>query len=760
MLIVLYAKDELSYDQFHHRLNDIYRVVVTFTPPDNKESRKTSSTGMVHGTIFANQIPEVEKMVRIQSNRFTIRHGQENIDEDILYTDEDFFSVFNFPLIAGDPKTALTDIHSVVLSEEMANKYFGSVDAVGKTLEVNINDTFQPFRVTAVAKNSPQNSSIKIKLLFPIKFEKPDNQYLNFFLNTFFELRPGVNPDAVVKKMATAFQATAGDALKEAREKYEFKDKVTFLLQPIAAMHMSNDFPPDNGLVDGSSPMYAYILSGIAVLLLVIACINFINLTVARSLKRAKEIGIRKVVGGQRMQLVVQFLGESFVLCLIAFMLGIGLVELALPFFNSVANKALAFSYLFDGKLIAGFAGLFLITGVLAGFYPALVLSGFNPVQSLYGRHVLAGKGYLSRGLVVLQFTLATFLIVATITIHSQFNFLIHFDLGYNPNNVVQIRGASQMDKSKLDLIRTELMRDPSIAIVSADMGGRWGTSAHINGDHEIGFDIRRVDENFLPLLEVRMAKGRNFSADQPTDSTNYVLVNEAFVKEAGWRDPLGKEVDFFYKKRKYKVLGVMKDFHYRPLTEKVGPLLLSMQPDVKFRDLYIRLQPGYGKASLSNIEKVFRQFFPNNAYSLIYRTDTNRERYDDEAKWKQIMSFGAILTIFISCIGLFGLATLSAEKRRKEIGIRKVLGASVPIIVRKLSFDFLKLVVLAVVIAMPIAWWTLNHWLENYPYRINVSWWIFALTLFMVVTIALLTISFQSVRAAIANPVKSLRTE
>jgi putative ABC transport system permease protein len=396
----------------------------------------------------------------------------------------------------------------------------------------------------------------------------------------------------------------------------------------------------------------------------------------------------------------------------------------------------------------------------MAGFYPALVLSGFNPVKSLYGRHLLAGKGYISRALVVLQFTLATFLIIATITIRSQFNFLTHFELGYDENNVVQIMGASAMDKAKLDLVRAELMKDPSVANVSGDQGGRWGTMAHINGDRQIEFDIRRVDENLLPLFEIKLIKGRNFSANEPTDSSNFILVNEAFVKEAGWKDPLGKEVDFFYKNKKYKVLGVMKDFHFRPLTEKIGPLLLSMQPDVKFRELYVRLQPGYGKASLGNIEKVFRQFFPSNAYSLVYRVDASRERYNDEAKWKQIMSFGAILTIFISCIGLFGLATLAAEKRRKEIGIRKVLGASVTIIVRKLSIDFLRLVVLAVVIALPIAWWALNKWLENYPYRVAISWWIFALALVLVVTIALLTISFQSIRAAIANPVKSLRSE
>lgn len=418
MLIFLYTKDEVSYDRFHENKEHIYHLTADFASPDGSVN-KTSSTGMMPGPNFAAQVPEIESFVRLRSENFTIRQATEVFDQDALYADSNFFSVFTFPMKEGNPETALKGLQSVVLSEEVAEKYFGRQKALGKFLDLKINDTFRTFVVTGVTKRSPQNSTVKIKMLLPMKFGQTlddDKQWFNFFLNTFFVLKPGADVKTTEAKIAAAFAADSKDQLKEMQDKYGFKDKVKYGLQPLLAMHMSTDYPADNGLSDSSKPTYSYILTGIALFIMLIACINFINLTVARSLKRAKEIGIRKVVGGQRSQLIAQFLGESFILSFIAFLFAIVLVMLVLPFFNILANKALAFSYLFDAKLIAGYIAIFIVTGMLAGFYPALVLSGFNPVQSLYNRQHFAGKNYLSKGLVVLQFTLATFLIVATIT--------------------------------------------------------------------------------------------------------------------------------------------------------------------------------------------------------------------------------------------------------------------------------------------------------------------------------------------------------
>ena len=761
MLIFLYSKDEISYDRFHEKKDDIYRITATITRTEGIVD-KIGSTGMMPGPNFKESIPEIEDYVRVQSASFNVKSGKTIFREEALYVDSNFFSVFSFPLVAGNQKTALTGIHSVVVSEEIGEKYFGKKNPVGQVLEFFTGEKFEPFVVSAVAKRSPQNSSIKIKMLVPVKFQQMqfnDDQWVNFFLNTFIILKPNSNIERVEAKFASVFKTKAAEQLREMEAKFGFKDKVTFGLQPLLKMHLSTDFPSDNGLVDASNPIYSYILTGIALFILLIACINFINLSIAHSLKRAKEIGIRKVVGGQRTQLIAQFLGESFILSLIAFVFAILLVQLAIPFFNTLANKALAFSYLFDIKLISGYIILLLLTGLLAGFYPALVLSRFNPVQTLYGRFRLSGKNYLSKGLVIFQFALATFLIVATMIIYSQFNYLMNFDLGYNDKNVA-ILNTGTIDREKLEVFKNELFKEPSIQRVTADQGGRWGTIAHINEGKEILFDFKFVDENYLTVFQIPVIQGRNFSKDFTSDTAESVIINESFAKAAGWKVPVGKQVDFFYYKKKYTVVGVIKDYHHQSLAEIIKPQLFTMNPRYQFRDVFIKVNPRNISQTLNYIEKTYKRLFPFQPYKYDFKDDQNAEQYEREAKWKQILTFGGILTIFISCIGLFGLATLSAEKRTKEIGIRKVLGASVALIAGKLSGDFLKLIMIATVVASPLAWWVMNKWLQNYPYRISISWWMFVITAIGVLLIALITISFQAIKAAGANPVKSLRTE
>jgi putative ABC transport system permease protein len=758
MLIFLYTMDEVSYDRFNANAVNIYHLVVDDKSPDG-QVHKFSSTGDMPGPNFKRQLPEIQDFVRIQGGSYTIKRGAEVFDQEALYVDSNFFSVFTFPMVYGKPQNALDDPHSIVLSEEIAEKYFGKVNPVGKTLDLKVDDKFQPFRVTAVTRKSPQNSSIKVKMLLPKKANQIDIHWTNFFENTFFVIKPGTNIRQLDAKINKIFLTDAASQIKEDADRFGDKNKRTFSLQPLLEMHTSTDYPADNGLSDQSNPMYSYILSGIALFILTIACINFVNLTVARSLKRAKEIGIRKVVGGQRKQLIMQFLGESFILSFIAFVLSIGLVQLILPVFNTLANKALAFSYLLSFKLVTGYISIFVLTSLLAGFYPALVLSGFNPVQTLYNRTQYVGKNYLSKGLVILQFTLATFLIISTITIYSQFSYLMSFDLGYNDKNVVSIN-AWALDKSKLALFKTELLKDPSILGITADQGGRWGTMAHINGNQQQMFDMKHIDEDYLPLFQVPMLKGRNFSKAMVSDSANSVLVNEEFVKQAGWKKPIGEVVDFFYAKKKYTVIGVVKNYHFLSLTEKLSPVLYTMNPNYSFGNVFVKISDKNKSESLNRIQKEFKARFPFIPYQYKFKDAEVAEQYDKEAKWKQIVSFGAALTIFISCIGLFGLATLSAERRKKEIGIRKVLGASVEGIVRKLSTDFAKLVVVAAVIAVPAAWWAMHKWLQNYPYRIDINAWIFLLAGATVLFIALATVSYQAIKAAVANPATSLRSE
>jgi putative ABC transport system permease protein len=766
MLIILYVADELSYDRFHKDVNRIYRI--TNQSFDKKEGRlnQSGNSGYLQGPRFAAHIPDIQAFVRIGQNRKDFKKGTEIVSREILYADSNFFSVFTFPLIEGNPVTCLKDPRSVVLSDEEAKKQFGTTHAMGKTLLIKDGEAFIPYIVSAVAKKSPQNSSVKFDVLFPIQESAEDarnsENWFNFFLNTFVVLSPHSNVQTVEAKMKSFYEEDTKAALKSLIAQFgpEAADwKAEYKLQPFLDMHLSKELPAGNGLRDASNPVYSYILSGIAMFILLIASINFVNLTIARSLKRSKEIGIRKVVGGQRKQLIAQFLGESFLLCAFAFLLALLLVQLVLPVFNDLSNKALALSYLVTPKLVIGYLLLFLFTSFLAGFYPALVLSGYHPVQTLYGRFNLSSKNYLQKSLVVLQFSLASFLIIATFTIYAQFNYLTTEKLGYDDTNIVGVE-KDRMSRDEAALFKSSLLKNPGIVDVIFKNGGSWGTVAKVNGDSSISFAYETVDESYIPVLKIPVLQGRNFSKEFPSDSTHSILVNEAFAKKAGWKNPIGQQVNFWYRNEKYTVIGLVKDHHFESLTAEIGPQLFTMKPGNPYGLALIKIKPGTETTSLSHIGQVFRKFFPASPYSYTFKSDQNYKRYESEAKWKQIMLFSAILTIFISCIGLFGLSVLSAEKRTKEIGIRKVFGASVNNVVTILSRDFIKLVFIALLIAMPLAWLIANKWLENYPYRISLSWQMFAAAGALVIFIALATVSFQALKAAMANPAKSLRTE
>lgn len=761
MLIVLYGKDEVSFDRFHQNKENIYHLTADIIGSENRIS-KQSSTGMMPGPAFKNDIPEVESFVRVQAAYVNIKSKGEIYEQEALWADDNLFSVFTFPFAYGNPASVLKDLHSVVLSEKLAEKYFGDANAVGKTLEMKAGEKFETFVVTGVAKNSPQNSSLQIGMILPMKYhqsEENDKHWMNFFLNTFIVLKPGADTKKVEAKMASVYTTDAAAEIKEMAEKYNSKETTVYHLQPLLDMHLSKDYPANNGLSNASEAIYSYILFGIAGFILMIACINFINLTVARSLKRAKEIGVRKVIGGARKQLIFQFLGESFVLSFLAFVVACLLTWVLLPSFNKLADKELAFSYLLDLKLIAGYIGLFVITGLLAGFYPALVLSGFKPVETLYGKLRFAGKNYLSKSLVVFQFTLSTFLIIATITVYSQFNYLTGFDLGYDDTDVV-VMNTGSIDHPGMRTLKTELYKEPGIKQVTADMGGDRYTVAYVNGEHEISFNIVTADEDYLPLFKVPVIKGRNFSNEFSSDSVNAIVINEAFAKTAGWRDPIGKEVNFFYNNKKYKVIGMIKDYHFESLKSKIAPQLFMYTPTYHYGRIYLKVAPGNRAAALSHLEHTYKKLYPSQPFSYTFKDENNRENYEKEEKWKQIIAFSALLTIFISCMGLFGLAALSAEKRAKEIGIRKVLGASVASIVQKLSVEFIKLVLIASAISLPLSWWAMNKWLEDYPYRITLHFTIFGFAIITAIAVALVTVSYQSLKAAMANPVKNLRSE
>jgi putative ABC transport system permease protein len=780
MLIMLFVKDEVSYDQFHTQKSQIYRLVRGMYGPDGSVLATDGYSPLIPGPRFTASIPEVKGFVRIENNFQDIKHGTSIQSQQMLLVDSNFFSVFSFPLLQGNPRTALTEPHTIVISEEMARREFGTADALGKTLLIKTNmpatpaadknnaaagqnvDPFQPYTVTGVAKNCPQNSSIKFEALTPLDTRSPNlaewqNNWLGGLLNTFLVLTPGADQHHVEAAMKRVAENEVHAELLAAG-KAGTKWTPRFLLQPLTATHLSKEFPPIDGLTDASNPVFSYILSGIATFILLIACINFVNLTVARSVRRAKEIGIRKVIGSSRRQLIIRFLGESAVLCGIAFTLAIGLVQLLLPLFNDLAQKSLSLSYLLDTRLVLEYIGLFILTAFAAGFYPALILSGYNPVKTLYGRFSLGGRNLLQRGLVTLQFALASFLIVATGIIASQFNYLVHKNLGYDDRNLVVVDNW-ELDPAKFQAIATQLRQSPDILGVSGRNLGWDNEQADAEGQTtQINTTVETIDAGYPSLLSIPLVAGRGFSPGYSTDSTQSVLVNETFAREAGWHEPIGRNIRVY--DRNVRVIGVVKDHYFQPLNVKIKAQVFSLTMGRGVKSMIIKIRPNSETAVLPFIERTFKAQLPLSPYYYSFKDLDNRNTYAAEARWKDILSFGAIVTIFISCIGLFGLAVFAAEKRTKEIGIRKVLGASVSGLAAILSADFLRLVALALVIAMPLAWLAAGQWLGNYPYRVTLTPLLFVGSATLVIGIAVLTIATQAIRAARANPVKSLRSE
>jgi putative ABC transport system permease protein len=762
MLIFLYTKDEVSYDQFHENKARLYRVIQTWQF-GNKPPMTWGITNPIIGESFAKEIPEVQQYIRITGASITIKNNNEVFTETPMFVDDNFLSVFTFPLLRGNKETALQDLHSVVLSKNMAKKYFGTED--GKTMQVKIDNQFESFIVTALTNNPPLNTVFQADILMPYKFydRYNDNRsWVGGSLNTFVLLSPTASVPVVAGKMQALFNKNSKERLAELSREQGARVTIKQGLQPLTGIYLSREAPTGNGMTIGSKPAYSYILACIAVFILVIACINFINLAVAQSLKRSKEIGVRKVMGSNRKQLIIQFLAESFVITAIAFIIALLLTVTALPFFNELANKKLSLSYLSDGYLYTGYFLLLLVTAFIAGFYPSLVLSAFQPVKVLYNRQKSAGKNYLTKGLIVLQFTLAVFLIIATIAVNSQLKFLLNADMGYDSKNLVRITLPINRSSDQLPgLFKKELANQPDIITVAAKNGGRSISQVNTNGKNII-IENNRIDDRFLPAFKIPLLAGRNFSPDYPSDTLQSVIVNESFIKEAGWtaQNSVGKTVNYVKNGKKATIIGVIKDYHFVSLKEKITPGLFSMDPNFNWGEVWIKIDPSNVPQTLALLEKIFKKLVPYFPYSYSFMDDINAKNYETETKWKQIISIASGLFIFISCIGLFGLVILSIEQRTKEIGIRKVLGAAVSGIVVLISKEFIILISIAFILAVPLGYYAVYKWLEDFAYRINITWWIFAIAGSLVMAIALFTLSFQAIRAALANPVKSLRSE
>ncbi len=767
LLALLFVQDELSYDRFHRNGPRLYRVTTTYTDPGDGSVTTSGGTGMVQGPAFKAQIPEIERFVRLMSISTNVKAGGKANQLRVQFVDSTFFDVFSFGVRHGDARTALRGPHVAVLTEETARRYFGTTDVVGRTVEVEEGrDTpFQSFLVTAVVRQ-PAHSSIGFDLLLPFGYMQSlfnDTDWLNAYLGTFVVLHPGADAGSVAGKFGAVFEAHAGDQLVQARRERGFRKQIRYGLQPVADIHFNtylegHQGTNETGVFDGSKPLFSFAFGGIAVFILLMACVNFINLSIAGSLNRAKEIGIRKISGSSRRQIVLRFLLEAALLCGAAFALALLGAQLALPVFNELTGKRLSLLTLSDARLVAAGVLLLVVNVGLAGLYPAVLVSGFNPARVLYHQPRAVGRYTLGKALVVFQFSLAVGLLFATLVYYRQMQFIRTKDLGYNPAEVVRVElPPRRVNPELLAYFAHELGKHASIRAVAHGDGGFYKDMKV--GDRTLRSHSQPIGAAYLPLMEIPLVQGRHFSPAFAGDKTRGAIVNESFVRAAGWKSPLGQTfLNHNDEDRPLTVVGVVKDHHYGSLHERIGPQVFTLADDRG--NLLVKLAPGQRQKALAVLARTYQKAIPDAPYAYQFLDAANAGQYGGELKWQRTVHLALGLAILICCLGLFGMAHLLAGQRTREIGVRKVLGATVPGLAVLLARDFLKPVLLAVAIASPLAGWAAEKWLQGFAYRVNVPAWTFAATAVLSVAIALATVGFQSVKAALTNPVDALRRE
>ncbi|MBD3415231.1 MAG: FtsX-like permease family protein [Candidatus Aminicenantes bacterium] len=740
ILIFLWIQDEISYDRFHQHKDRLYRVVSSL------EGEWTSTSPWAINDVLKKDFPEVIRSTRFRTFHFLTDRQEKSHYEDVGFVDLDFLHMFSFPLLRGDPETALSSRESVVITKEAAQRYFKNEDPLGKFLTVN---NSIDLKVTGILKDVPSNSTLQFDMLAPVKLLGEEK------LRTWaLETSAYVMLEKNVSLQELRFKIS-GTTMKY--DKRIENQTVVNDLQPISRMHL-------HGLNDAGGILYIYIFSGIAVIILLIACINFINLTTAKSGKRAVEVGMRKVIGAQRSHLIKQFFGEAVFISLVAFLLAILLVSLFLPSFNQLTQKQLTFDPVENSTLILILLGTALFTGIVSGSYPALLFSSFSPIQALRESGSLSFKSpVLRRVLVIFQFTVAVGLIFSAIVLQKQMTFIRNKDLGFDRSHVLRlpmnkdVQGHYQAFKQSLvknaDILNVTSATNTPLSIGNINPVYWEGRGPD---QYEV-MNFAAVDYDYFETFQMDLTKGRTFSRDFATDEKNYII-NEAAVRFTGLGSPIGKLFSIW--KREGRIIGVVKDFHSRSLHDEIKPVVFTLTTNWSHNYIFVRINPERIQPALQTVQSSWKQFASGYPFEYVFLDDVFERQYQTDQRMGLIINDFTLLAIFLSCLGLFGLASYMAERRTKEIGIRKVLGASVSSVALMLSKDFTRWVLIANAIAWPVAWYVMSRWMQNYAYRIRISWWMFFLAGGLALIIALLTVGYQSVKAATANPGDSLRYE
>lgn len=770
VLILLYVQDELTFDLFHQKAERIYRLVTTQKSPEQGERHFPSVMGPVAPALLA-EFPEVSKTVRIRERqgmgRFTVRYGENRFYEgDYLVAEPSFFEIFDFKLLQGDPQTALTSPSSIVITETAAQKYFGAENPVGKTLAV---ERFGDFKVTGLLQDPPRNSHLDFSMLLSFatleanpRWKQYTDSWESDSFITYVLMRGKIDVTAFNAKLA---------ALAQKHLNAEQRNTVQLSLQPLRNIHFhSAPLEFDRNSRKGERT-YIYIFSAIALFVLLIACINYMNLATARSMKRAREIGMRKVVGARQVQLVGQFLGESILLSCLGLFFAVVVVELALPAFNAFVDKSLALDFFSNGWLVLSLFFLVFGVGIVSGSYPAFYLSQLHPSLVFKGARKSGDSvSQLRRGLVVAQFALSIIMIVSTLVAYRQINYIRTKNLGFNQEQLVVVDINSGNTRRNFVSIKNEMLKIPTVknVAVSSRVPGEWKNLSQIDvvpagaaatSAHSMYFI--GIDAEFLTTFEMNLVAGRNLANEMGTD-TSAVIINEAAARLLGWESPLGMELRVPADNYRARVVGVVQDFHFQSLHQKIEPLVLGhwKNPFIAIDYFTARVATANLAATVAALQKVHEQFDQVTPFEYNFLDERLNDFYQADLRVGKIFGASATLAIFIACLGLLGLAAFVAEQRTKEIGVRKVLGASAGNIVYLLSKDFTKLVLIATLIASPLAYWALQRWLQNFAYHISLGPSTFLMAGFGALLIALLTISFQAVRAALTNPVEALRYE
>ncbi|MBL7849590.1 MAG: ABC transporter permease [Cyclobacteriaceae bacterium] len=764
LFLLMYITDELSYDRYHTEAENIYRVVSDIKEPD--DAFTWASTQMPLADELRDNYPEVKNAVRFFSmSRDLFKVGdKEFYESEFYFADSTVFDAFSYSFLAGDPATALDQPLSIVITESVARKYFGDpASALNQSMRANRRQ--EDFKVTGVIRDVPMNSHFRFAALISRNSRAQfTGSWGSFGVVTYLHLPAGYD----LMRMQSTLDKIAAEKVDPVFA--EMGVKARYRLQRITDIHLYSKIQDEAEA--GGDISYIYIFGAVAAFMIAIACINYMNLATARSVNRSREVGMRKVMGAQRGILMVQFITESVIMAVGALGISLAIVYLLLPVFNTLANKQLPFAYLGQPELMGAILAIILLTGIVGGSYPAFYLSGFNPVQVLKGKLAArGGSAHLRKSLVVVQFALSIFMLISTLVVYDQLTFLREKDLGFAKENVVRLNLSNRQMMQQGQALADRLKQLPEVKAVgkaSASPGEGIGKALMQVEDADgrlvdRGVDLFTADYDFVGALDMTIVEGRNFSRDNPGDTSHSVLVNESMVRRMNWKDPLGKRFELGdgpNGPQVRKVVGVIRDYNQNSLYDEIEPLMVLLDEEVNY--VFVRLAQGDVRTSMQEVEKAWREVYPQAPFEYVFLDADLDSQYQADEKRSQIFTAFSVLTVVIACLGLLGLAAFTTEQRTKEIGVRKVVGASVQSLVVLVSQEFFLLVFVGMAIAFPAAWYFTETWLANFAYRIPMTgeWPTFLLSAILAFLITLLTVGFHVVRAAQANPVRSLRDE